>query len=119
MAANGTRRGRLLQGFKNTQNQFDKEFRKTEKKYKYDKMCDIDNLGTSDPKIFWETLENLGPCKATNIPLEVVDEEGNISTYLNNVLNKWVSEFKKLFSFEPEDGEIDDDFYSHIINGLQ
>ncbi len=95
LAANGTRRERLLQGFKNTQKQFDKEFRKTERKYKYNKMCDIDNLSTSDPTKFWKTLKNLGPHKATNISLEVVDEEGNISTYLNGVLSKWGSEFKK------------------------
>ncbi len=41
-------------------------------------MYHIDNLSTSDPKKFWETLKNLGPRKATNIPLEVVDEEGRI-----------------------------------------
>ncbi len=58
-------------------------------------MCDIDNLSTSDPKKFWETLKNLGSRKATNISLEFVDEEGNISIYLNDVLSKWGSELKK------------------------
>ncbi len=48
-----------------------------------------------------------------------MDEEGNISTYLNDVLSKWGSEFKRLFSFEPEDSEFDDNFYSHIINWLE
>ncbi len=41
-------------------------------------MCDIDNLSTSDPKKLWKTLKNLRPRKATNIPLEVVDEEGKL-----------------------------------------
>ncbi len=58
-------------------------------------MCYIDNLSTSDPKKFWETLKNLGSRKATNISLEFVDEEGNISIYLNDVLSKWGSELKK------------------------
>ncbi len=62
-------------------------------------MCNIHNLSTSERKKFWDTLQNLGPCKATNIPLKVVDKEGNISTYLIDVLSKWGSEIKKIKLF--------------------
>ena len=53
---------------------------------------------------------NFGPNIKQNIPLEVYDDNGNISKNLETVLNKWKIEYESLFTFQTEPGAFDDGF---------
>ena len=118
LKANGVQRRELHAQFKSDQKSFDRLYRKTERKYKYEQLCDIEKNCTSDPKKFWDTLRRIGPRKTSHIPLEVVDDNGIESNRIDDVLHKWKTEYEKLFSFVPMDGEFDEAFYTSIVEGM-
>ena len=79
------------------QRDFDKAVKKTKRKYTTQKHTEIEELQTSDPRKFWDHLNNLDPKSKKTIPVEVYDDTGNIINDPEDVLNKWESEFKSLF----------------------
>ncbi len=129
--ARGHDRNIIRQEFEIAQNLFDRVYRRLERKYDKDKIIEIENISTSDPKQFWKAIHKLGPKSKKNIPVEVYNEDGNIETDMNKVLNKWSSEYETLYTFLPESGTVDDQFFNehkqnlinieqngHILEGL-
>ena len=112
------RRRYLQQKFVLAQKKFDREYRKAERKYRINKIDEIDNYCTSDPNKFWDSIKRLGPRKKSGIPMEVYGENQNIITDQEQVLNKWKSEFERLFNLQPDPGQFDDDFYNECITEL-
>ena len=113
--AKGNHRNLARHNFKTAQKEFDKMYRKNERAYQYQKQIEIEEINTNDPNKFWETLKNLGPRKRNVIPFEIYNEDGNLTSTHNEVLNKWKSDFDQLYSFNPESEEFDDDFYNWCI----
>ena len=79
--------------FKNAQNIFDKRLRQVERQYNHNKIIQIEQVCTSNPRAFWNQIKNLGPRSNNKIPNKVRDPEGNITTDPEFVLDKWKTEF--------------------------
>ncbi len=69
-------------------------------------------MNTNNPTEFWNELNNLGPHKKTQIPMEVYDSEGNITNNTNTVLNTWKSEFNELYKGY-QNSEFDTNLYEY------
>ena len=102
----------LRQTFLNARHSFDKLLRKTERNYKREFLCKIENVNQNNPKEFWSTIKKLGP-KKKDIPLKVTID-GSIETNLETVLSKWKSDFEELYN--PHMSNIDQVFESNIKN---
>ena len=76
---------------------FDKELRKTERLYNKNKLNDIENVCTDNPRAFWEHIKKLGPRKANQIPLKVYQENELVSD-LNTVFETWKNDFCQLYN---------------------
>ena len=103
------------------QRNFDKAVKRTKRKYTTQKHTEIEELQTSDPRKFWDHLNNLGPKSKKTIPVEVYDDTGNIINDPEDVLNKWESEFKSLFDRlkATENSDFDEAFYEEVLKFKQ
>ena len=63
-------------------------------------------------------FNNLGPRKTCDIPLEIYDENGEICIDINQVLDKWRSEYNHLYNFQTSPGVFDDEFRDQCENDL-
>jgi hypothetical protein len=106
------RRRELCSLFKEKLNLFDKTYRKAKRKFERDKMINIEKLNTTNPKAFWSELNKLGPRKKGNIPKEVYDNEGCVTSHMPNVFSKWNGEFQNLFQGYDK-SKFDQEFYSY------
>jgi hypothetical protein len=112
---NSRARRHLLNNFKQKQNIFDKSFRKAKCKFERDKRINIERLNTENPREFWKALNNLGPRKKNNIPMQVYDEEGNVTGEIDKVMSKWKSDFHNLFQGY-DTNEFNTEFYNQVFN---
>ena len=111
-------RTELRRKFKNAQKEFDVAYRRAERKFKKDKLNEIENICTSDPKEFWKVLKELGPKKKSVIPFEVYNEQGTVVTERARVLSKWGNDYKGLYNIINND-EYDDLFYDGIKSEIE
>ena len=49
--------------FTSIQKDFDRSYRKAERKFKLENLNEIEENVTKNPKVFWEMIKNLGPRK--------------------------------------------------------
>ena len=118
LAADVSNRNMLRLDFKNSQNTFDRTYRKYERKFQNDKLMKIETVCVNNPGEFWKMLKQLGPKKKQEIPFEVYDENGFVTSNCDKVMNKWYCEYKKLFSIDNENSHFNDNFFKNIIDGL-
>ena len=90
---------------------FDKSLRYYERQYNRNIIANIEDVSTSNPREFWQKLKNLGPRKS-KIPNSVYDNNNLLCSDPNIVLNKWKSEFEKLFS---NDNIVPDENYKDLL----
>ncbi len=95
---------------------FHRALRRAERDYNKMQQNRIESVCTDDPKKFWAYIKKLGPKSKNLIPQEVYNEDGEIITDLNFVLNKWKEEYYKLY--KPTCDTFDDNFYSHVLDLL-
>ena len=65
---------KLRQVFKHKRNIFDKSLWKYERKYKREKVNNIENLNTTNPQEFWKHIKELGPQNKQKFPIKVRTE---------------------------------------------
>ncbi|VDI31966.1 Hypothetical predicted protein [Mytilus galloprovincialis] len=94
---------------------FDKTLRRTERTYRKMKAVDIEAMTTKKPNDFWEKIRNLGPRNHKSIPIEIVDESGNIETDEQLVLDKWRIDFENLYTGSNSD-EFDYEHYRTVMS---
>ena len=82
------------------QSNFDKHFKYFKRKYDRYQLQEIECFISSNPKEFWNKLNKLGPKKTFNIPMEVVDKDGNILRGNSDVLACWKLAFEGLFKLD-------------------
>ena len=116
LKSRGTERSRLLNQFRSDQKIFDRQYRKTERSYKFRTLIEIDESCKNDHKKFWDMLKRLGPRKTKQIPNEIIDAHGDVINDTRAVLDKWRSDYENLYTFQPQPGEFDDDHYNLIKN---
>ena len=80
-------------------------------------MEQIEKLRTDNPTEFWRHIKRLGPKNKSKIPLEIEDEDGNITTEVSSVLDKWKNDLKKMF--EIDNNSFNDLFLHNETNDLQ
>ena len=79
---------------------------------------ELDSVVTDNPQEFWKMLNNIGPRKSCDIPLEIYDANGEICNDINQVLDKWRSEYNHLYNFQTSPGVFDDEFRDQCENDL-
>ena len=106
--------------FKAAQHQFDKVYRREKRRFQRAKLNELDLTVTRNPKEFWKLLKRLGPQKNMAIPLEVIDDHNNIITDKDFVIQKWKSDFEKLFSspINLDNEAFDEMFYRSCMNNI-
>ena len=118
LAANSNDRKDLRQLFKRSQQDFDRAYRKAERRFKKERLDKIERVCTNDPKAFWKMLKELGPRKKSSIPFEVYDENGIIVNEKRLVLQKWRNDYMKLYNNLANE-EYDKSFYENVLCELE
>ena len=106
----------LKNDFKARQQTFDKKMRACKRKYERGQALKIEYMQTNNPQLFWNLLNNLGPKKVKNIPMEVMLENGSSVFAIDCVLKKWETDFGSLFSGSDCSVEWDNCFLAEKVN---
>ena len=78
----------LRMEFLSSHKRFDKRLRQYERAYKRSVCDDIENMTSENPNEFWEKIKKIGPRKYSKVPMETIDENGEIVTDETLVLNR-------------------------------
>ena len=119
MNAEGARS--LLNQFKDKQRQFNKAFRQAKRQHENNSLknlADLADKASNDPSEMWKRLKALSDRKSSSVLLEIIREDGSISTDKKEVLEKWCSDFKQCFKGMKDDPDLvfDDEFFENIKN---
>ncbi|MES9882132.1 MAG: reverse transcriptase family protein [Sedimenticola sp.] len=82
---------------------FDKTLRRHERQYYAAQRQRITELRTQNPKDFWAEINKLGPRRNQRSVDAVLCDDGNVSNDPKVILNKWKSDFGRLFSIHSGD----------------
>ena len=93
--------------FKTAQNNFDKALRKAKRSFQHKQVYELERVNTQDPEEFWKFTVELGPKKKNNIPMETINENGDLGTDPNQVLSHWKKAFQNLLT--PDDNDLCDE----------
>jgi len=102
------------QKFIQARNIFDKSLRKAERTYKNNTLSDIEDSSTNNPREFWNLISKLGPRQKRLIPQMVYDQNNELTSDINTVLENWKRDFSVLYNCPPDDGDTDD-FHRNIL----
>ena len=89
---------------------FDRSYRKAERKFKLENLNEIEENFTKNPKVFWEMIKNLGPRKKGNIHMEIYEAGGVVNNDVPTVLHKWKTEYENLYNLVDSEDVYDDEF---------
>ena len=111
----------LLNQFKDKQKQFNKAFRQAKRQHENNSLknlADLADKASNDPSEMWKRLKALSDRKSSSVLLEIIREDGSISSDKKEVLEKWCSDFKQCFKGMKDDPDLvfDDDFFENIKN---
>ena len=101
--------------FKSKQDLFDKVYKRKKRSYLRSQTLHLEEINSTDPNAFWEYIKKLGPSKKSDIPWECYDEAGNIVSNTDYILEKWRTEFSKLYSPFDDISEEQKQFEENII----
>jgi hypothetical protein len=102
------------QKFIQARNTFDKSLRKVERAYKNNTLSDIEDSSMNNPREFWNLISKLGPRNKSLIPQMVYDQNNELTSDINIVLENWKRDFSVLYNRPPDDGDTDD-FHRNIL----
>ena len=110
LKSEGNIRKSAREEFTSIQKDFDRSYRKAERKFKLENLNEIEENVTKNPKVFWEMIKNLGPRKKGNIHMEIYEEGGVINNDVPTVLHKWKTEYENLYNLVDSEVVYDDEF---------
>ena len=93
--------------FKSTQNAFDKTLCKAKRSFQRRQVYELERANSQDPEEFWKFIVELGPKRESNIPMETVNENGDVCMDPDQVLNHWKNAFQDLLT--PNDNDLCDE----------
>ena len=99
---NNQLRKRLRMDYTSARNSFDKALKQSERTYRKLQAIEIEDMSTTNPTEFWRKIQHLGPRRDRNIPIEVLDEDGSISTAEDTVFERWKHDFYNLYNCKEE-----------------
>ena len=111
----------LLSQFKADQKLFDKVFRQAKRQFEnksFKNLADLADKASNDPAEMWKRLKALSDRKSSSVLLEIIRQDGSISTDKREVLEKWCSDFSECFKGIKDDPDLvfDEDFLESIEN---
>ena len=79
-------------------------------------LADLADKASNDPSEMWKRLKALSDRKSSSVLLEIIREDGSISSDKKEVLEKWCSDFKQCFKGMKDDPDLvfDDEFFENI-----
>ncbi len=86
----------LKRNFLVKQKAFDKMLKKKKRSFERSEVYSLEKANINDPVAFWRHITSLGPRSSNKIPMEVYDEEGNVVTDTEAVLDRWKGDFEGL-----------------------
>ena len=107
--------------FKSMQKHFDKKYRYNKRMYHKNEFTNLESNAKHNPTAMWEALRKLNNPPKMKAALEIIREDGSISTDIKEVLIRWYDDISSLFSGLHEDPELafNEDFYREVLNKLQ
>ena len=104
--------------FKNAQSFFDKKFRFYKREHRKKEYRDLETNAKNNPAEMWASLKRLNNSPNVKAALEIVREDGTISTDTKEILERWFKDISGLFSGIQEDTDIvfDEEFYQEILD---
>lgn len=105
----------LFQNFKRKRKLFDREYRKSKRRYQIEEKIGISESETRNPQEFWKKINSLGRSKKkeNDIPDQVIKDDGSISSDKIEKLDKWQSDFTKIYNPDANSNEIDEDVFKN------
>ncbi len=88
---------------------------KTEREYNRKVVSEIEEICTTDPREFWPHIKKLGPRKCNTVPMKVYSENGDLTSDIGKVLNKYKQKFSSLLNNQ-DNYMFNEDFYNEGIN---
>ncbi len=80
-------------------------------------LHDLEEVCNNDPRKFWDYLDKLGPRQNKSIPMKVYDDNHEIVSELDRVLDKWKTEFHSLYSCPSNsDDNFNETFYENALH---
>ena len=112
---------RLRDSYNQQRKTFDKMNRCAKRKYQMaeqDRLKDMYN--DHDTRNFWKYIGKLGlqNDRKSSIPMEVVDNDGNVNTNIGDVLSRWKNDYTHLFQ-DNSDVTFDENHLQNIKEALQ
>ena len=100
---------------------FDKKFRFFKRQYKKQSFTELSESAENNPADMWARLKRLCDPPSTRAALEIVREDGSISTDMQEILERWYTDIARLFSGlrDNPDMAYDDNFYNEILSKKQ
>ena len=95
-------RKRLRMDYTSPGKSFDKALKQSERAYRKLQTIEIEDMSTTNPTEFWRKIQHLGPRRDRNIPIKILDKDGNISTAENTVFERWKHDFYNLYNCKEE-----------------
>jgi hypothetical protein len=97
-----TQRAHAKERFKQCQKTFNREVQRAKRDHWYQQQKELIDLCSESQSGFWRKIGKvgIGDERKTGIPLEIVDENGNVCKDREQVKTKWMNAFKELFNPE-------------------
>ena len=111
----------LKLNFRNAHKLLDRKFRYFKRKHKKKEFEDLGKSADSNPAEMWAKLKKLCDPPSTRAALEIVLEDGSISTDIKQILDRWYKDISRLFSGLRDNPEMafNDLFYNEILERKQ
>jgi len=78
---------------------FDRQVQRSKRKYWYEKQYNMDKDCKSDQSQFWKNIGKIGVKSVRKcIPMEIVNADGSTTTSIDDVLERWKTDFSSLFN---------------------
>jgi hypothetical protein len=111
----------LQHNYKLAQQCFDKRFRQLKREHEkkaFHELADLAEKATSDPTEMWKRLKALSDHKPSSIMMEIVREDGTISSDVAEILERWHKDFSQCFQGLKDDPDLayDDEFLNKITH---
>ena len=102
--------------FRESQKLFDKRFRQYKRQHKASKLAELENLASSNSAEMWKKINALSEPKSSKVIMEIIREDGKISSDVKDVLTRWYKDISGLFAGAKESPELvfDEEFLSQI-----
>ena len=89
---------------------FNRLLRQEKRNHDRSAVIELDNINTSNPRKFWDTLKKLGPKRKKDVPVIIKNDDGELIANEDDVKKKWFNDYRKLYNHVDSDIVFDNKF---------